>query len=520
MKFKFNIFALLISVASISLLVSCGSGDSSAWGNFKPLKELDKHIDGYYSASLGDASNPKAGKPAVYIDFSDGLIQAYTKNSTNKDMIQAITNKLVSPEIEWYAMDSGKIKKLELTSNQVFNKVSNSKEYKSLMAPIQQTLKKITESNNDALMVTDYEEYTTDGKEQLENYPKKYFIDWLKKGNSISFLYTDYTEVNAKTKITSQKHLYFTVFTQGKTNENSMISQIKDALKGRYSPKEFNLNNNAYTVSNDYGGKEMTGITNKTFAKWVNYNNNANFDKKLPYEVIGLNKPWDKKLDEYVKNIIDKEDGVLMEKLTLNASDQSSYKLNKIAVKLYDASDDYEHYARCEEAKNHMPKLEKDKGKNDVWSKESAKDAITKTCYDDKTTKLKKEWIYAPTTDPEALKSIDEVLDYDQKIFTDHLKNSPDKVELITTFHKNYKLKKVEKADGLWRIDFVIDDATFNDSNSQLADFSWQSTTMAGTPNNSLSEAIRNTLQDPSVSPKGKIIYTYYIKLGNSNKSE
>ena len=95
-----------------------------------------------------------------------------------------------------------------------------------------------------------------------------------------------------------------------------MISQIKDALKGRYSPKEFNLNNNAYTVSNDYGGKEMTGITNKTFAKWVNYNNNANFDKKLPYEVIGLNKPWDKKLDEYVKNIIDKEDGVLMEKLT------------------------------------------------------------------------------------------------------------------------------------------------------------------------------------------------------------
>jgi len=167
-----------------------------------------------------------------------------------------------------------------------------------------------------------------------------------------------------------------------------------------------------------------------------------------------------------------------------------------------------------------MPKLEKDKGKNDVWSKESAKDAITNACYEKNTTNLKKECVYFPATDPEALKPIDEVLDYDQKIFTDHLKNSPDKVELITTFHKNYKLKKVQKADALWRVDFVIDDATFNDNNPQLVDFEWPSTTMAGTQNKSLSEAIRNTLQEPAVSPKSKIIYTYYIKLANSNKSE
>jgi hypothetical protein len=435
-------------------------------------------------------------------------------------MIQAITNKLVSPDIEWFAMDSGKIKKLELSSNEVFNKVSNPKEYKSLMAPIQETLKKITESSNDALMVTDYEEYTTNGIEQFENYPKKYFIDWLKKGNSITFLYTDYVEVNAKTKVTSLKHLYFTVFTHGKANENSMVTQIKEALKGRYTPKEFNLNNNPYTISNDYGGKEMTGIADKTFAKWVNYNSNANFDKSLPYEVIGMNKAWNEDIEKYVKNIIEKQDGVFMEKLILNASNQSSYKLGKVAVKLYDASEDYEHYARCEEAKKHTPKLEKDKGKNDVWTKESTNDAIIASCYEKNTTNIKKEWVFAPTTDPEALKPIEEVLDYDQKIFADHLKNSPDKVELITTFHKNYKLKKVEKADALWRVDFVIDEATFNDSNPQLADFEWSSTTKAGTTNRSLSEAIRNTLQDPSVAPKGKVIYTYYIKLGNSGKSE
>ena len=102
----------------------CGGNDGKTWSSFKPLNDIGSHIDAYYSASLSDGANPKSGNPAIYIDFSDGLIQAYTKNPVNKDIIQAITNKLVSPEIEWYAMDSGQIKKLQLSSNQVFNKVS------------------------------------------------------------------------------------------------------------------------------------------------------------------------------------------------------------------------------------------------------------------------------------------------------------------------------------------------------------------------------------------------------------
>lgn len=515
-----TVFGIMPVLIGLILWSGCKNGDASAWGNFHPLKDIDKHIHGYYDASLGEGANPKTDSPSVYIDFSDGLVQAYTKNPQNSQIIQAITNKLVSPQIKWYAMGDGKISKLEYNSNELFNKVSDARQYKTIMAPVQETLKKITESNNDALMVTDFEEYTPDGKEQFENYPKQYFINWLKKGNSITFLYTDYVETNAKSKITSPKHLYFTVFSQGKVGENSMITQIRDALKGRYTVKEFNLNNNPYSVSNDYGGKELTGIANKSFAKWANYNSNANLDRKLPYEVIGINKPWNEDLDKYVKNIIEKEDGVFLEKLLLNASDQSSYKLNRVTVKVYDASSDFEHYARCEEAKAHMPKIDKDKGKNDVWSKESAKDPITTLCYEPKTTQLKKDWIYTPSGSAELLKPVEEVLSYNEKIFSDHLKNSPDKVELITTFHKNYKVKNIKKTDALWRVDYVVEDASFNDTNPQLADFAWPSTTQKDKSNNSLSEAVRNTLQDESVRPKGKIIYTYFIKTGNSGKTE
>ena len=522
---KFNFRNLLILTIVAIALVGCngcgGSNDKdNPFANFHPENEISKYIDGYYNASLGEASNPKSGNPSVYIDFSDGLIQAYTINPQNVEIIKSIANSISSPEMEWFALGNDSISKLSNDLSVLYKKLSDPKQYKDIMAPIKRTLDKITNENNDALLVTDFEEYRSDKTEDFSAYAKQAFINWLKKGNSITFFYTDYTEVG-KSKQPCAKHLYYTVFTIGKANEHSIVSKFNDAIKGKgFHIKHINLNNNPYSISNDYGGKDMTGITNKTFAKWVNYTNNANLDKKLPYEVLCLNKPWDEKLDEYVKNIIDKEDGVLMEKLILNASDQLSYKLNKLSVKLYNASDDYEYFSRCEEAKNHMPKLEKDKGKNDIWTKESAKDLITKTCYDDNTTTIKKEWVYAPSSDPENLKPIKEVLNYDENIFADLLKNSPDKVELITTFHKNYKLKNVEKADGLWRVDFVIDDATFNDSNPQLSDFEWPSTTIANTQNKSLSEAIRNTLQDPSVSPNGKIIYTYYIKLGNPNKSE
>lgn len=511
--------SVLLSLSCCGGCGGCGGNTKSAFAEFHPEKEIEKHIDGYYSASLGEASNPKSGNPAVYIDFSEGLFQAYTKTPQNVEIIKAITNKLVSKSIEWFAMGGGVIKKLEYGSSQVYDEVVDPKQYTDIMAPIQETLKKITEGNNDALLVTDYEEYRTDRKENFENYPKSYFIDWLKKGNSITFFYTDYVEVNIKTKIKSAKHLYFSVFTHGSATESSMISMVRDVLKDRYATKEFTLNNNPYSVTNDYGGKDYTGLQNKQFNQWKNLNLNASLDKKLPYEVIGINKTWNEAVDKYVKNIIDKEDGIFLAKLFLNASDQSSYKLNKVAVKVYDVSEDYRYYAECEEAKNHQPKMTKDKGKNDVWDEVSKKDAITTTCYTKDKSELKKEWIYGQGSS-KPLNLWDEVFSYDEKIFSDHLKNSPEKVELLTLFHKNYDLKKILNSSALLRIDFVIEDATFNSANIPIGDFQWSSTTVRDQINNSLAEAIRNTLQESSVSPNGKILYSYFIKLGNSTKSE
>jgi hypothetical protein len=521
MQVKFlKLIAIPVIAGGLVFLSSCGgSGEKGAFSTFYPDKEIEKYIGGYYNSSLGESANPTSGKSSVYIDFSNGLVQAYTKNPQNVQIIQAITNKLVSPDIEWFALGGGKINPLEYNSNELFNKVSDPKQYKDIMAPIQESLKKITESNNDALLVTDFEEYTTDGKEQFENYPKQYFINWLNKGNSITFFYTDYEEVNAKSKIKSAKHLYFTVFTKGRPDENCMISMIRDALTGRFTIKEFTLNNNPYSVTNEYGGKDFTGLQNKQFNQWTNLNNNASIDKKLPYEVIGINKVWNEDVDKYVKNIIDKESGVFLGKLFLNASDQSSYKLNKVGVKVYDVTADYIYFAQCEEAKNHQPKLTKNDKKDDVWDGDSNKDPIIVECYEKDKTDLKNSYVYCKET----AKNIEpwlEVFTHDESMFNGHIRNSPEKVEVITVFDKNYKLKNIKNSSALLRVDLVIDEATFNNENVQLGDFQWTSTTQKDRTNNSLAEAIRNTLQEPTVSPKGKILYSYYIKLGNNSKSE
>lgn len=236
----------------------------------------------------------------------------------------------------------------------------------------------------------------------------------------------------------------------------------------------------------------------------------------MPYEVIGINKPWNDNLEKYIQNIIKKENGLFLHKLSLNAADQSAYKLGKVVVNVYDVSDDYEKYAQCVEAKNHIPVLVKDPKKDMVWDEKSKNDPIIKECYAPNSTILKQEWVYKPSKS--ILKEWPEVFDLNRGIFNGHLNHDPGKIELQTIFHANYKQKNIKKENALIRVDYVIEEATFNDSNPLLMDFQWNSLTKKDVPNTSLSEAIRNTLQNPSVSPKGKIIYSYYIKFANTNK--
>src|SRR5665647_477630 len=120
-----NFIKIILSVTTIFYFISCNNLETGAWSNFKPLNDIDKYIQGYFDASLGELVNPKNGPPAVYVDFSDGLVQAFLGNPTNSQIIKVIADKLLSPQIEWYALRDSKINKLEYNSNELFNKVTD-----------------------------------------------------------------------------------------------------------------------------------------------------------------------------------------------------------------------------------------------------------------------------------------------------------------------------------------------------------------------------------------------------------
>jgi len=175
-------------------------------------------------------------------------------------------------------------------------------------------------------------------------------------------------------------------------------------------------------------------------------------------------------------------------------------------------TEDFKEFAMFKEAsEKHKLTLTKDEGKNDVWDSESGKDTFIKNYYVVNTKDLKKEKIYKYN---ENSPKLDEVFDYDAKIFSDHLKNTPNKIGLKTILHKNYVVEKISKnnSKSLLRIDYVIDEPTANITNSQLNDFSWKSGINQSTINNSLYESIRNTIQEFK---PNDVLYSYFIKLNN-----
>ena len=95
--------ATIIVFILVSFISSCGGGDNDVWSNFKPLTEVDKHIADYYLQSMPQSAASKQGNPSIYVDFSDGIIQAYTSNAQNKEIISALAQKLADKN-DWYGL--------------------------------------------------------------------------------------------------------------------------------------------------------------------------------------------------------------------------------------------------------------------------------------------------------------------------------------------------------------------------------------------------------------------------------
>lgn len=503
------------AVIAITMLSSCNKKEDSAFEN--PLSVYQDNISSYHEAALGEKSKVSNGNQAVYVDFSDGLVQAYT-SETNKNVVEYISQTMVGSTIDWFGLGkkhNGVGKMVYANDRDIYNKVISAESYIDIMAPIEEALKKISVSSNDALLITDFEEYTPDGKEQNYAYAKDYFTKWVEAGNSITIYYSPYIETNSKSKLSSKKNLYFVLFNFGEVNDNSLLSKFNKAIEqrpGLDGLKRFDINPNPYSVSNEYGGKEKTGLTLDPEVENQSALNIGDDEGALLFYHNGFlnnNRPFE--AFEFGQNLNDlydfyfREKGRFAKNLILDASNNASFLLKNVKVQVSDVTADYTKYIQSLEAKKNIPVFTKDAGNNDVWDEESMNNPIITECYEKNTKTLKKEYQYKHN--PSGV--ITEIFDFDASIFSDRLKNSPKEVELVTTFHKNFAGKFNNADQVILRLDYIVETTEENYS-GQLDAFKWKSVITAGFENNSLYESIRNTLQ--TVKPKG-ILYSYYLKL-------
>ena len=91
------------------------------------------------------------------------------------------------------------------------------------------------------------------------------------------------------------------------------------------------------------------------------------------------------------------------------------------------------------------------------------------------------------------------------------LRDNPNRTEIAIDFSQYFSESTLDVQYGdLIRIDIMIANATPNlDKLSEL--FAW-GPDKNGQKNENLSEAIRNTLQESSISPVGQILFTYFVK--------
>ena len=473
---------------------------------------LNKRVEAYQQANFPNLANEKQGEARMYIDCSSGIYEAY-KNNKNAELIKSLYNSL-SGDIDVFKLDNDSIAPLENANSDLIGRlVINPLSYKGKYAPIKNAVEQITGLNNDAILVTDFEEYypPNSGRKEIIDVAcfKEAFTKWLSKGNSIKFFISDYIENGIN------KHLYFTVFSCGAPNNNSILSKINGQLN---SLNIYNLTTAPYTLTNLYvaektGGcfYDNTGKDEKTKNvldfKRETYINGLQENNRFEFYEFGIDwKTIDELRNEYQKQNEFKD---FFRKLYVDLSNEDDYLINDLDVRVYDVTDDFVHFAKCNEVLNHKPKIIKgSNGEDKIDDKNS--DDIALSCYE-QNGQVKKDWIYN-NDNGKTVPEIKEVFTLNKELFNNTKKTDKSKIEIGTAFHPNFNLKNIPNPSGLIRVDIVIVKAEPNLTNSKLNLFKWSSTTENSKENQALYESIRNTLGSEKVKPDNKVIYSYYIK--------
>lgn len=506
------IMAMVLSL-SIPMISSCSHGD-------KEMTTAQK-VALYYLKDNAKQNSHHDEIIDAYFDFSDGMNYAYV-NDTTKNILKNMVNK-VSSETgnRIYSLSNAKITRLPDKATDLYNKIMEVSSYQQQYAPIEKTLDVIVKNGNNALLITDFEEYTKDGKIQQAAFASKYFTEWLKMGNYIYFYVTDYMEKDIK------KHLYYTVFCKDDHIKNLVMDALKDQPKNY---KTFHLSTNPCTIRTEYPGAAyggnyldesgedaisatLIGGGDPAGESYTNFNlpeitstifSGTRYLTYIPQTLNLEYYPFEETWENIVKNTLpENREGLnppytdLIRHLFVNLKNQDSYKVTKMSVVATDIEKDMDLFTKSRYALLKKPKMIDD-GEGGLVAdlSEGANE------YYDEKGNLISQYKYTPQQTPEIL----DLFELNQRLFENTMKKDPKRVEIGIDFKQGSSgvIPGYTSGDML-RLDIVI--AQCQPNMEKLHElFSWQN-------NSNLEDAIRITLQQ--MNPIGRVVYSYFIKTAN-----
>lgn len=502
-----------IGFSQLAIVASCVLSLSGCCDSGPQLSSVEK-VALYY---VKDITEPK-GQDTIeaYFDFSDGMNWAY-QNDTTKNILKDIVNKVSNENgAKIYSMANNQITLLPERTTTLFNTIMSPTSYSMRYAPIEKTLARIIEQGNEALMVTDFEEYTTDGRIQKAAFASKYFEEWLSRGYDIKFFITDYCEGN------KAKHLYYILFN---ADNHSLQKKVEEAIKSQpKNYREFLLSTNPCKMSTQYVGAAYGGCYHDsslqdivsgtdesgTDESYCNYNlegyaatilQNSRFFKAIPqlnaeYYPMGVTWPDIVKNAEGASQLEGAERYTdLLRGLFVDLSNQDSYIVNRLDVIATDVQQDMDAYINSLMPQVvGVPEMVDDGAGGKVTSPTSEQEPY----YDEKGHVLP-EYIYTPKSSAQILGAF--VIN--QELFTNTKATDLSKVEIGIDLKPGFSGNIGSYTQGdMIRLDVVIAECEPNISGLPSL-FSW-------VDNSNLADAIKNTLQN--MKPENRVIYSYFIK--------
>lgn len=464
----------VITVMITNGLVSCRNGHEIS---------TQKMIKAYFDKDI--VKNQITNNVSAYFDLSNGIIVAYKTNPNAAAFLNNVVQQITSGDsCDVFKMSDAQITPLKEQQTQLYNTIMDASSYQMEMAPIEKTLDKIIKDNKSALLVTDFEEFTPDKRVQHQGFETRYFVNWLKAGNDITFFVFDYIEDKLP------KHLYFVVFDN---KEHKLLSRVKELNSGVTGYREYHLSRDAFScetkyLSNSKGGTYHDDEGNDLVTAVLEDGSDDAFTKfgngqRVEFYPIGDN--W----SNVLKNAkAMQEPGVspkfthLFRNLFFDFSNTDSYSIKSLYVRVTDVENDFQKY--CMYYTAITDKTKEGEG------------------YDENKNLLDE---YNYPAHPGKIREINDFLTIDKKLFDETFAKSKGKrAEIGILFSPNFNGEIVGgESDDLYRVDVCIDEAIPNVGPQLDELFSWGA-------NTSLRDAINNTLH--ILKPKGTVIYSYFIR--------